>query len=380
MARDWALKIFKMDWLGAPLAMEPALDAVAGEIVAGLRGPARVDKVKIVEVDTDSRSALTRSFERKLDVRVTRRLNTRRGHGWRSVGGGVKEEASYRLEGGIERHEDKLVLHVFVYLNDKKANAVEEHITLTSVSKKLLEAGRVKPVPPADGEARGEVVTEKHALHEAVKAGDMARIKALLAGGADVNGRDGRFWTGLMHAAGRGYTLVVEELLRAGAVYVSWEDAKAYVRWLSWKTGKEYRLLSEGEWEYVARARTGTRYTWGHDVGRNRANCDGCGSANWWEREWRTAPVGSFEANGFGLHDVHGNVWEWVEDCWHGTYSGAPTDGSAWVRGGDCSLRVLRGGSWSNSPGSLRSASRLRNEAGLRDDLDGFRVARTLAR
>ena len=126
-------------------------------------------------------------------------------------------------------------------------------------------------------------------------------------------------------------------------IVVSWEDAKAYVGWLSRKTGERYRLLSEAEWEYAARAGTRTRYHWGHSIGRNQANCDGCGSR--WDDE-KTAPVGSFPANGFGLHDVHGNVWEWVEDCWHGSYAGAPTDGRAWATGGDCERRVLRGGSW----------------------------------
>ena len=138
-------------------------------------------------------------------------------------------------------------------------------------------------------------------------------------------------------------------------VCVNWTDAKVYVGWLSGKTGEGYRLLSESEWEYVARAGTGTaRYWWGDEIGRNRANCDGCGS-RWDNRQ--TAPVGSFSANGFGLYDVHGNVWEWVEDCRNESYAGAPTDGSAW-ESGDCSRRVLRGGSWGSGAGDLRSANR----------------------
>ena len=143
---------------------------------------------------------------------------------------------------------------------------------------------------------------------------------------------------------------------RRPAINVNWDDAKAYVRWLSDKTGKQYRLPSEAEWEYAARAGTTTRYSWGDEVGRNRANCDGCGSL--WDNE-QTAPAGSFRANVFGLHDVHGNVWEWVEDCWSGNYLGAPADGSAW-ESGDCSRRVLRGGSWFN----IRGASVLRSAAG----------------
>ena len=159
-------------------------------------------------------------------------------------------------------------------------------------------------------------------------------------------------------------------------VYVNWDDARAYVAWLSGETGQRYRLLSESEWEYVARAGTSTRYWWGDGIGRNRANCDGCGS-RWDDRG--TAPVGSFSANGFGLHDVHGNVYEWVEDCWNDSYAGAPTDGSAW-ESGDCDRRVLRGGSWSGIPRFLRSANRGRYVSDSRSNLTGFRVARTLAR
>ena len=122
-------------------------------------------------------------------------------------------------------------------------------------------------------------------------------------------------------------------------INVSWEDAQSYVRWLSNKTGKSYRLLSESEWEYVARAGSVTAYSWGNEIGHNRANCDGCGSR--WDDE-KTAPVGAFSANAWGLHDVHGNVWEWVEDCWNASYTGAPADGSAW-ESGDCSeARVAR--------------------------------------
>ena len=156
-------------------------------------------------------------------------------------------------------------------------------------------------------------------------------------------------------------------------VCVSWDDARAYVRWLSRETGASYRLLSESEWEYVARAGTQTRYWWGDDIGRNRANCDGCGSR--WDNE-STAPVGSFAANAFGLHDVHGNVWEWVQDCWNDSYAGAPGDGSAWERG-ECSRRVLRGGSWYVIPRNLRAAFRVRVGSGYRNDNYGFRVART---
>ena len=158
-------------------------------------------------------------------------------------------------------------------------------------------------------------------------------------------------------------------------VGVSWRDAQQYVRWLSRKTGNEYRLLSESEWEYAARAGTVTRYWWGDRLGRNRANCEACGSP-WDDRE--TAPVGSFSPNGFGLYDVHGNAREWVEDCWNGGYRGAPSDGSPWTSDGDCDKRVLRSGSCINPPRKLRSAMRVWKPIDRRDPDAGFRVAMTL--
>jgi formylglycine-generating enzyme required for sulfatase activity len=144
------------------------------------------------------------------------------------------------------------------------------------------------------------------------------------------------------------------------------------VAWLSRITGKEYRLLSEAEYEYAARAGTQTAYPWGDEIGKNNANCKGCGSQ--WDGE-QTAPVGSFAANGFGLYDLVGNVYQWVEDCYHD--SGAPADGTAWT-GGDCTGRVVRGGSWGDFPVSLRSANRGRLISALRIDGLGFRVGRTL--
>ena len=162
---------------------------------------------------------------------------------------------------------------------------------------------------------------------------------------------------------------------------VSWDDAKEYVRWLSRETGASYRLLSESEWEYVARAGTRGPFHYGETISTSQANYDGnyrYGSGRTGRYRERTVPVGTFSSNGFGLHDVHGNVWEWVEDCWHGGYGGAPLDGSAWTSGGDCVRRVLRGGSWSNGPGGLRSANRYRSGTGNRNDDVGFRIARTL--
>ena len=155
--------------------------------------------------------------------------------------------------------------------------------------------------------------------------------------------------------------------------YVSWEDAAAYAAWLSEETDARYRLPSEAEWEYAARAGTSTAYSWGNDAGRNRANCNGCGSR--WDG---VAPVGSFAANTWGLHDMLGNVAEWVEDCWHDSYRGAPSDGRAWTSGGNCGRRALRGGSWRGNRRGLRAAGREGHGVRTRDNVIGFRVARTL--
>ena len=161
---------------------------------------------------------------------------------------------------------------------------------------------------------------------------------------------------------------------RRPVINVSWLDAQDYVQWLSHETGRTYRLLSEAEWEYAARAGASTAYSWGNDLGTNLANCNGCGSQ--WDFR-RTAPVGSFAANAWGIHDMHGNLWEWVEDCWSANYDLAPSDGSAWLQG-DCSRRGLRGGSFLTIPRLLRSAYRTKYASGNSDYL-GLRVARTLS-
>ena len=159
---------------------------------------------------------------------------------------------------------------------------------------------------------------------------------------------------------------------RRPVIYVSWNDAKTYVHWLSNKTGRAYRLLSEAEREYVTRAGTTTPYWWGASISPRLANYDdGPGGG--------PLPVDSFQPNPWGLYQVHGNVWEWTEDCYHDDYQGAPSDGSAWTSG-DCNRRVIRGGSWTDVPGNLRAASRSSDSAGDWDGLEGFRVARTLAR
>ena len=157
-------------------------------------------------------------------------------------------------------------------------------------------------------------------------------------------------------------------------INVGWGDAQEYLRWLDKKTGKPYRLLSEAEWEYIARAGTNGQYWWGNDVGKNRANCKGCGSA--WDDK-APAPVGSFKKNPFGLYDTQGNVLEWTADCLNGTYEDAPVNGSAWVQG-DCSKRVLRGGAWNHDPSQARSASRNADVLSGRDTNVGFRVGFSL--
>jgi formylglycine-generating enzyme required for sulfatase activity len=161
---------------------------------------------------------------------------------------------------------------------------------------------------------------------------------------------------------------------RLPVINVSWDDVKAYVAWLSKKTGKTYRLLSEAEREYVTRAGTQTAYSWGDGIGKGNANCNGCGSE--WDNK-QTAPVGSFAANAFGLYDMHGNVGEWTQDCWQDNYNGAPTDGSARTSG-DCSRRGVRGGSWYVAPVYLRSAYRGKTTINDRNGTLGFRVSRTL--
>ncbi|XOZ32317.1 formylglycine-generating enzyme family protein [Halomonadaceae bacterium KBTZ08] len=165
-------------------------------------------------------------------------------------------------------------------------------------------------------------------------------------------------------------------------VEVSWHGAQAYADWLSEQTGHNYRLPTEAEWEYAAKAGTSTWYWWGNDAGRGegRAVCDGCGS-QWDDRprdEQDTAPVGSFEPNPFGLYDVHGNAWEWVQDCWHPNYKGAPTDGSAWLKDDDEDCRrVLRGGAITSGPASMLSAYRkYKKHPG--STVGGIRLARDL--
>ena len=167
---------------------------------------------------------------------------------------------------------------------------------------------------------------------------------------------------------------------RRPVINVSWDDAKAYLAWLSRRTGREYRLLTEAEREYVARAGTTTAFWWGASLSTVQANYNGSvASAASAAGEYRqqTLPVDTFEPNLFGLYQVHGNVYDWLEDCFNESYQGAPSDGSAWTTG-DCYRRAHRGGSWYSNPWALRSASRNRNFSITRFNFIGFRVARPL--
>ncbi|HMK68265.1 MAG TPA: formylglycine-generating enzyme family protein [Stellaceae bacterium] len=175
---------------------------------------------------------------------------------------------------------------------------------------------------------------------------------------------------------------------RLPAVCLNARDAEAYIAWLNAKVRAlepqaragpgPYRLPTEAEWEFAARAGTTSARWWGEAIGSGKANCNGCGSP--WDNN-SIAPVGSFGANSFGIYDALGNVWQWTADCWNESYVGAPSDGTAFPRG-DCGKRVLRGGSWSNLPSFVRSASRIGADAGGKDfdysAYAGFRLARNL--
>ncbi|MCY4213542.1 MAG: formylglycine-generating enzyme family protein [Gammaproteobacteria bacterium] len=210
---------------------------------------------------------------------------------------------------------------------------------------------------PDEFPAHGVTIAQPFAMgaHEVT----FAQWEACVAGGGCGGHQpDDRGW-------GRGDRPVID---------VSWEDARAYASWLSSRTGHGYRLPSESEWEYAARSGMVTKHWWGDEIGVNRANCAGCGSQ--WDGQ-STAPVGSFAASPWGLHDMHGNLWEWVEDCHKPDYEGAPADGSA-LTSGDCAGRVLRGGSWDTGPRNLHSSFRGRYVPASRSAFIGFRVARTL--
>jgi formylglycine-generating enzyme required for sulfatase activity len=155
---------------------------------------------------------------------------------------------------------------------------------------------------------------------------------------------------------------------------VSWDDARQYVKWLGSVSGKPYRLPTEAEWEFAARGGTTTRYWWGEQMAQGKANCKECGKP--WQND-APATVGSFAANPFGLYDTSGGVWEWVADCWHNNFKGAPADARAWDAPG-CNVRVIRGGSWREGAPYMVASTRFKYDASVRHSQNGFRVARSL--
>jgi formylglycine-generating enzyme required for sulfatase activity/uncharacterized caspase-like protein len=235
----------------------------------------------------------------------------------------------------------------------------------------MVPAGTFAMGAPGDEEGAGSSEVPQHpvVLGQAFAVGRFAvtfdEWDACVAdGGCNRYRPDDRGW-------GRGLRPVIN---------VSWNDAKGYVAWLSRKTGKPYRLLSEAEREYVTRAGTTTPFWWGAAISTERANYDGrqhYKDGPRGEFRQRTVPVNSFEPNPWGLYQVHGNVYEWTEDCFHFSYNGAPSDGSPWTTG-DCSRRVGRGSSWYDSASDLRAAHRGSSPSNDRSNSVGFRVARSL--
>lgn len=249
-------------------------------------------------------------------------------------------------------------------------------------------------------------VHEVHTFQDCADCPEMVVVPAGSFEMGDLHG-DGRTEEQPVHAVGIGYRLAVGRFEvtfdqwnacvaeggcshRPGdegwgqgnrpVINVSSQDTAEYVSWLNRKLGipeggPGYRLLSEAEWEYAARGGTTTRYFWGDEVSVGKANCWGCGSR--WDRKM-TAPVGSFPANAFGLHDMHGNVSEWVEDCEAPDYRNAPQDGSAWKAGGRCGVQITRGGYWASIADTVRSAYRRGAFFDARGNSIGFRVAKSL--
>jgi len=155
---------------------------------------------------------------------------------------------------------------------------------------------------------------------------------------------------------------------------LSWDDAQVYVKWLSKTTGKTYRLPTEAEWEYAARGGTTTTYWWGNEMRKGYADCKDCGEP--WRKD-SPVNVGSFMPNPFGLFDMNGSVWEWVADCWHSSYKGAPADARVWDEAG-CPMRVIRGGSWPDGGAYMQSSTRFKYSASVRQSQNGLRVARDM--
>ena len=218
----------------------------------------------------------------------------------------------------------------------------------------VIPGGKFLMGSKADPFATTQPSTEEQPEHSVV-------IKSFSIGKYEVNQEQWYSFMGTLPSNSKGRKLPVE--------MISWDDAQLFLKELSKRTGRKYRLPTEAEWEYAARAGTSTEYSF-------RDNAIGIDQYAWYyENSKGSNPVGEKLPNSFGLFDMHGNVWEWTEDCWNSNYSGAPNDGSAWITG-DCSRRVLRGGSWSNLTSNLRSAYRFSTFSSVIADRYGFRVVR----
>ncbi|WP_166664580.1 formylglycine-generating enzyme family protein [Candidatus Thiosymbion oneisti] len=270
----------------------------------------------------------------------------------------------------------------------------------------LIESGRFRMGSPAEEEGRSSDEGPRHPVAVVrpfalarceTTVGEFGRFVAETGYRTDAE-RDGDCYT--VNADGSGFQQREDASWRNPGfaqsddhpvVCVSFNDARVYARWLSLRTGAAYRLPTEAEWEYAARAGTNAGRFWGDDPDASCVYSNGADQAakarfpDWTIADCDdgaefTAPAGRYQRNPFGLSDILGNVWEWVEDCWHEGYTGAPTDGSAWreAGGGDCARRVLRGGGWNFFPRWLRSASRNGGTADEAGDFVGIRLARTL--
>lgn len=218
----------------------------------------------------------------------------------------------------------------------------------------VIPSGKFLMGSKADPFAATQPSSEEQPEHPVV-------IKSFSIGKYEVTQEQWHSVMGTLPSKSKGRTLPVEQ--------ISWDDAQLFLKELSRKTSKKYRLPTEAEWEYAARSGTTTSYSFG-DIE------NGIDQYAWYhENSKSTNSVGQKLPNAFGLFDMHGNVWEWTEDCWNPNYSGAPNDGSAWLTG-DCSRRILRGGSWSNLSSNLRSAYRISTSTSVIVDRYGFRVAR----
>jgi len=181
-----------------------------------------------------------------------------------------------------------------------------------------------------------------------------------------------REWNACVAAKSCSYVATGKE--DAAVANLSWTDAQQFVEWLSKVTQKPFRLPSEAEWEYAARGGTRTKFWWGDQLQADMANCKGCNQPYDTSQPLK---VGSFKPNSFGLYDMGGNIDQWVADCWHKNYQGAPTDGSAWVDN-DCLSHIIRSGSWKNDPSYVRPSSRDHYDTSVRYPTHGFRIAHSL--